>query len=142
MPVLVGSVRWLRSRPPASPAEVSRRAEAFLSSWPQRAPDHNVTFYVAEVADVMAEYPLETIIAACKSLVRSSKWIPSVAEVAEALAEKNAELFTRPAYRGEALIARYEKAQQPQPGDGPRVSPDQLNRLHSLVKRLKFGAAT
>ena len=98
--------RAIDATPPIDPKRAPARARDLTGCFPARPADFDARPYVREVIRAFSEYPEETIEAAALDLVRTCKFLPSVAEIVEALERKQGELFRTPAALAEAHARR------------------------------------
>lgn len=74
---------------PATVDDLERSIMKMVGAFPQRGPVDSRP-YVLALAENLAEYPADVVQAACREIVRNSKFPPSVAEVVE-VAERRVE---------------------------------------------------
>lgn len=68
---------------PIATADLQKQIGRMVSSFPQRGPDDS-RGYILALAEHVGEFPADVVVEACRRMVRSSKFLPSVAEVIEA----------------------------------------------------------
>ena len=125
-----------RAMVPASPQQAAGLAKRLIG--PYRKTDLvDPAMYLGYVAELFAEAPVDLGKEAVKELVRTSKWLPSPAEVAEALA---AEKSTRRAPRLIAEICLKEHSRRAKE-QAERDRRDQEYREWVEVRKARYGEA-
>lgn len=100
-------VRWIEARP--SPAQVRQNIARLVLAYPQLKAETSEV-YIAALESEASGYPLDVLVTACRAVLRSCKFVPSVAELVEqceSAMEKRRRLL-----RGAETLARTAQAHE------------------------------
>lgn len=84
-PIIDGKEKWI-----LKPEYITERLALLINSFPSNGPKHPDDFVSLLLEEVIAAKPTAiTLEAACRQLVRTGKFVPSIAKVLEALREQD-----------------------------------------------------